>query len=520
MQGTSFDAVVIGSGLGGLTAAALLAKSGRKVCVIERNHSVGGAASAFKKGALTIEPALHQTADPNDPDEPKHAILQELGLLDEIEWVPVSPFFSVRGGPVGEVFDLPIGFDAAHAALARRFPASSHGFARLIGAIETMRSGVAHLAKAGQARSIGGLLRAGFELRGLARDWRTSLDEMLQRFFGDDEAAKFAVAGNLAYYADDPRRTAWPFFAMAQGGFLKSGGVFVKGGSRALSMKLARVVMKAGGSVLLGREAVGVDLDAHGRPAFVRHADPKNRVAEERVGAAQVFANCAPTTLASMLPQSARGELERAYGGRALSTSLFSAHFGLDAPPARLGLERYGQIVLPGWMKSLRDYGAAARIFAADPGDDLPGYGIANYGAIDSGLAEGGPTLVSVVGLDRFDNWAALTPQEEKDRRERWLDAFQAALDRDYPGLGGAVSERMFLNARSMRNFLNTPDGAIYGFAPLPPERGVWAGVPRSPRTPVPGLYLASSFAGSGGFTGAMLAGADAARAAMKEKRG
>ena len=52
MPETSFDAIVIGSGLGGLTAAALLAKAGRKVCVIERNHSVGGAASAFKKGAL------------------------------------------------------------------------------------------------------------------------------------------------------------------------------------------------------------------------------------------------------------------------------------------------------------------------------------------------------------------------------------------------------------------------------------------------------------------------------------
>ena len=69
MSENTFDAVVIGSGLGGLTAAALLAKRGRKVCVIERNHSVGGAASAFKKGALTIEPALHQTADPRDPTE-------------------------------------------------------------------------------------------------------------------------------------------------------------------------------------------------------------------------------------------------------------------------------------------------------------------------------------------------------------------------------------------------------------------------------------------------------------------
>ena len=98
MSENSFDAVVIGSGLGGLTAGALLAKRGRKVCVVERNHSVGGAASAFRKGALTIEPALHQTADPRDPTEVKHAILTELGILDEIEWVPVRPFYSLKGG--------------------------------------------------------------------------------------------------------------------------------------------------------------------------------------------------------------------------------------------------------------------------------------------------------------------------------------------------------------------------------------------------------------------------------------
>ncbi len=81
MSETAYDAVVIGSGLAGLTAAALLSKSGRRVCVIERNHSVGEAASVFKKGALTIEASLQQTADPHDPSEPKHAILTELGLL-------------------------------------------------------------------------------------------------------------------------------------------------------------------------------------------------------------------------------------------------------------------------------------------------------------------------------------------------------------------------------------------------------------------------------------------------------
>ena len=107
----------------------------------------------------------------------------------------------------------------------------------------------------------------------------------------------------------------WPFFALAQGGFLSVGGVFIKGGSRTLSMKLAKIVMKAGGAVLLGREAVGVDADAQGRAAFVRHVDPKAPEAVERVGAKVVLANCAPDVLAGLLGTPQRGALERAYGG-------------------------------------------------------------------------------------------------------------------------------------------------------------------------------------------------------------
>lgn len=272
MSRESLDAAVVGSGLGGLTAAALLARAGRKVCVIERNHSIGGAASAFKKGALTIEPALHQTADPRDPSEPKHKILKELGLLDEIDWVPVSPFFSVRGGPVGDQFDLPVGWDAAREAMVQRFPRSRAGIDRLFALMETLQVGIADLSRARADRSVGRLLRGVLEVRSLVGDWRGSLDDVLARTLQEHEAPKFALAGNLSYYADDPRRMWWPFFALAQGAFLSVGGVFIKGGSRTLSMKLAKIVIKSGGSVLLGREAIGVDTDARGRPAFVRYS--------------------------------------------------------------------------------------------------------------------------------------------------------------------------------------------------------------------------------------------------------
>ena len=514
-----YDAVVIGSGLGGLTAAALLAKAGRSVCVLERNHSLGGAASAFKVGALTIEASLHQTADPRDPNDPKHHILKELGLLDELEWIPISPFYSVHGGPVGDTFELPHGFDRARHALAGRFPGSAVAIERVLGEIGRVHQGAADLMSARRERSIAKLMRGALELRSALTEWRASLSDVLSARFGNNEALKCALAATLNYYADDPKRLWWLFFAVAQGGYLGSGGVYIKGGSRMLSLKLARIVTTAGGTVQLGREAVVIETRGDGSPAFVRHTDRKSRSAEARVGARMVLANCAPSTLAGMLGASERGALDRAYGDRKLSTSLFSAHFGLSQPPSKFGLHAYSSVVLPEWMRTLDDAAKSAGLLAGDPSGKLPVFGIANYGAIDSGLSNGGPTLVSVVGSDRLSNWAELAPDAENDRRQRWLDALLAALDRQYPGLASAVTEKVFLNVRSMQNFLNTPDGAIYGFAPLPPERPIWAGVPRSPRTPLPRLYLASSFAQSGGFTGAMLAGAGAAELALHEAK-
>ena len=77
-------------------------------------------------------------------------------------------------------------------------------------------------------------------------------------------------------------------------------------------------------------------------------------------------------------------------------------------------------------------------------------------------------------------------------------------MERDYPGFSGLVSERVLLNAHSMAGYLNTPQGAVYGFEPLPPEDPIFPGFPRTPRTPVGGLYLASAFGGEHGFNGAI----------------
>src|SRR5258705_514323 len=80
-----YDVVVIGAGLGGLTAGAILARAGRKVLVIERNNSVGGAASSDKSGDLFVEGSLHLTSDPHDPRDPKHRALTRFGDNDAVK---------------------------------------------------------------------------------------------------------------------------------------------------------------------------------------------------------------------------------------------------------------------------------------------------------------------------------------------------------------------------------------------------------------------------------------------------
>ncbi|MEW5962938.1 MAG: NAD(P)/FAD-dependent oxidoreductase [Pseudomonadota bacterium] len=508
----SYDAVVIGSGLGGLTAAALLARVGRRVIVLERNRSFGGAASIYRVGALDIEASLHETADPRDAAEPKHAILARLGLLDSVPWVGIDSFQTVVGGPVGAPLVLGHGFASVTVALAERFPGCADGIGRLMSRMDRLNSGLARLTAAGEARSPAGLVMAAPALLPALRDWRLSLAEALQRDLGDCEGAKCALGANLPYYHDDPASTWWLLFAIAQAGYIASGGVYVRGGSASLSRALVKALKSAGGEIVLGRRASAIELGGDGRPAGVLHVG-KEGGDPVRVATRTVLSSGAPDQIAEMLPENRRAAFRARYAGLAPSISLFSAHFGLAEPPQKFGLGSYSTILLPDWMQRLDDYARAGALLGAPPGRELPPLTVVNYAAIDAGLGSGERSLVTVVGVDRVSNWTGAGREAEEARRTAWLAAILDALERRYPGFAGAVREQILITARSMRDYLGTPEGAVYGFAPAPPTSLFRRGAMHGPRTPVPGLLLCSAFGGSGGFTGVMMAGAAAARA-------
>jgi phytoene dehydrogenase-like protein len=385
--------------------------------------------------------------------------------------------------------------------------------------MERLYETVSHLNAARENRSLSGLLSAVASGSPIVSGWRASLDDILTAEFGADEAVKFGIAANLSYYAADPARLWWLFFAVAQGGFLGSGGVYVHGGSRQLSLKLAGAIKRAGGTVLLGTGASSIEVGGEGGVTGVGTAARGER-SPQCIEASAVLANCSPDIISRMLPEDARRGFSAAFAGRAPSTSLFSAHFGLKVNPAQFGLTAYSAVLLPSWITALRDYPQSAALLGANPAGKMPVLGVENYGAIEPGLDDEGPILVSVTGIDAISNWRGLSKDEEASRRNAWLDAILGVLDRHYPGFAGAVTEKTFMNAGAMERYLGTPGGAVYGFDPVPPKASIWAGMPHSPRTPIKGLFLASAFGGSGGYSGAIAAGAQAAELAVAALRG
>lgn len=512
MTGQRWDAIVIGSGLGGLTAAAHWAAQGRRVLVLERNTYFGGAACTYRHAGLQIDASLHEINGVS-PGDPKMKALQDAGVLDHVAFTPIPDFAEVRGRIVGEPLLLPTGFDAFQAAASAHFPESAGAIGEHLDLMRGLHRALA------QANEDHGALwwmahGAGWLADLFPAVWRgrSSVHDAYVAYFGEAEGPKAVFGALMEYFSPDPRRLWFSFFSAVMASYIQDGGFYVKGGSGAFADAFVQAVRARSGVLRERREVVRI-LASEAGVEGVMHHGPSGDL--ETDYAPVVFGNSAPAVISDLLDPPLKPAFDAPYRGLALSTSLFTMTFGMMQRPSNFGLRAYSTAIYPDWMQRLVEGAECPHLLGAEPSGRMPKYILTDPSRVDSGLRHSkGRYVLNVTGTDRLENWTSLSLSQAQDRKARWVDAILADLDRRFPGLAAAVDWKEMATAQTMARFMNTPGGAVYGFAATPPDP-----LPRPPRveTAIPGLYLASAYTVSGGYTGAITGGLMAARAALSK---
>ena len=89
-----YDTIIIGSGIGGLTAGNFLAKDGCSTLIIEQHTRPGGCLSSFERKGFNFDAAVHWISQCGE-DGVIYKILQELGIEKKIEFVQINPLMEV-----------------------------------------------------------------------------------------------------------------------------------------------------------------------------------------------------------------------------------------------------------------------------------------------------------------------------------------------------------------------------------------------------------------------------------------
>lgn len=501
------DVVVIGAGLGGLAAAVALARTGRRVVVLEQHTLPGGYAQGFQRGPFRFDVSLH-ALDALAPGGGGDATLRELGIWDLLDLQRLDPLYVARF-PEHEIV-----------ASADPYVYESH----LIGHFPHERAGIRSYFD--EARSLwGDVRRQGEDLRSgrlpAFEDFATAYPNLV-RASGEvweqvidrhvtDARLRAVLAVYAAYNGLPPSRDSALIGVGTFAGYHLHGGWYPRGGSMAISRALERVLREAGGDIRYAQLA-GEVLVENGRAAGVRTTSGLT------VRADTVVSNASAPATADMVAAHLPDDYRQRVAAPATSYTTFAVYLGLRQDLfAQHGLP-HELFVLPGydhdemWEASLvRGDCARAGILITD------------YTTVDPGCAPPGwgtVVLTAVMPWDFEDVWGTggdLTDYHADpaylEVKDRVADQLVSLADHQVPGLVEAIQFREASTPLTNFEYTRNPRGAIEGYENSVGNSGLgW--LPNE--TPVPGLVLAGAWTNSGGQVAAMESGLAAAKVAIQ----
>lgn len=488
-----WDAIVIGSGISGLCAAAALARQGRRVLVLEQHAMPGGQTQVFRRHDWVFDTGVHYLAgagtDPG-PDGQFGRLMQALsgGTLH----------FTRLDDPY-DIVRLPgFEFGIAHpraryvAALKQRFPAEHEAIDAWFAQLDQARQlAFAWMAQRALPRWASAALRW---WRGdkVAQFSHLTVARALQASGLNDPALRAVLATRWGDYGAAPETAPLLEHALVTGAY-DAGAWYPVGGPARFAQTLQPVIESAGGTLLTGRTVTRI-LVEDGRVTGVATRTNENAESGSNSAASDEQAHHAAVVISTMGVHNTVAALP-AEAAPAWQQTLAALRPGLASVSLYLGFE--GDIAAAGasaanvWVHEGTEVG---RLWREPADEDAPSFFV-SFPSLKDPDCTSAPTgeLIAFVDTAVFDPWLQQPPAAPRDEAyaalKDWItQRLVAQFGRHFPALLPLLRWQELATPVTQRRYVHTPGGSTYGLE-------IGAARMDEPalqlRTPLPGLLLA-----------------------------
>ncbi len=482
-----YDVIIIGAGIGGLTAGAILARNGKRVLILEKNDRVGGYAVNFKRNGFEFDASLHLMQGCGQ-GKITHNILSECGVLDKVRFV--KPKYLYRTLFLN--FDLRISQNNPNLfikELKKHFPEEKVGIDALIREAKEILTEFEDFQRYGKMP-----MRLNCYLQLTCYD-------VFRKYISNNNLIDL-LSQLWIYFGLPPRQLSAYYFPFLVYDYLYNGGYYPENGSGSISEALKDAILSYKGEIRLGAEVTKLDVSS----GLVKSAIIKNG---PRFLADAIVSNIdlRKTFFELVGPPLIETNLVKKLTNMKPSISAFQVYMGLDIPSTSLSKEDYEIFV----YDNVHSLDNAYELFLANEVNKMP-YCLALYSNV---MSRPNRTELVIATLAGYDFWRNITP----DRYEEMKNSFDCTLikraETIFPGLQSYIKFVDIATPLTIEKYTGNFKGAIYGWANVVDQCG--SGRVFS-KNPFKNLYLVGAWTyPGGGLSGVMFCGWQVARNILRK---
>ncbi len=496
-----YDAVIIGSGIGSMTAGAVLAKEGKKILILERHYTIGGFTHVFKRKNYEWDVGIHYIGEVQRPNSAIRKIFDYI-TESKLEWADMGEVYDriIIGD---EKFDFIKGVENFKSKMGAYFPKEKEAIDKYVDLVFGANKAMAKYYMDKALPTLVSKLTGGFFKKKYLEYADKTTYEVLKNLTLNEKLIK-VLSGQYGDYGLSPKKSSFAMHASVVKHYF-SGGSFPVGGSSEIAKTIDPVIEKAGGTMLVSAEVEEI-LIKNNRAYGVKMKDGKTFESDIIISGAGVF-----TTYEKLMPKVYFEKHKLANKLKQVKPSIAHGclYIGLKGSPEELELPKTNLWIYP----ENGDHDTCVENYLKDNKAEFPVVYISFPSAKDPSWSSRYPgkstiDIITLLPYEKFKKWENTRWMKRGDEysteKAKITDRLLEVLFKQFPHLRDKIDYHELSTPLTTKNFVNFKEGEIYGIEHTP---GRYRLNFLRPKTDVKGLFLTGSDIVTAGIGAALFSG-------------